>query len=92
MLGVRAVLNWKPFGAFSIRVAFLSLFPKSCFFPSAIVIAPSVVQAGELPLAAVFAEIAPPPEAEVITTDAPALVTVKSAKTGASREGFGFIE
>src|SRR5215471_9718132 len=91
MLGVEAVLNSKPSGTLRISVPLLTLLPRSCFFPSAIVIGPRVVQAGDVPLAAVSAEMAPPPEAGVMTTDASALATNMSATNGATRAFFVFI-
>jgi len=92
MLGVTAVLNSNPSGVFRTNVSLFTLLPKSCFFPSAIMIGPRVVHAGELPLAAVFAEIAPPPDAGVIMTAASPLADIKSAKTGPTRETFVFIK
>ena len=65
MLGVDAVLNSNPLGAFKIRVT-LEPTEISVFLPSAIVIGPSVVHAPEPPIPAVSADMAEPPEAAVM--------------------------
>jgi hypothetical protein len=72
MLGAEEVLNSNPPGAFRISVTPVPA-EKSVFFPSAIVIAPSVVQEPEPPMPAVSAEIAEPPDAAVNITDAHAV-------------------
>src|SRR5436190_3632572 len=70
MLGVEAVLNSKPAGAFRMRVWPLPE-AMSIFLDSSSVMGPRVVQAPEPPLAAVSAEIAEPPDA---------LVTLRAAR------------
>src|SRR5690242_5491770 len=81
MLGVAAVLNSNPAGAFKTNVTLLPG-PKSFLLPSAMTIGPSVVQAGTGALAAVFAEMLLPPDAPVRITAAEAwlrAMTVENA-------------
>ena len=79
MLGVTAVLNSKPVGVFRIRVTFVPA-AKSPLAPSAMVTAPSEVHAGEGAVAAVSAEMLPPPMAVVMVTVASAWVNPARAK------------
>ena len=69
MSGVTAGLNSKPAGTVRINLT-PSPSPKSASAPSAMVIAPSVVHAGEAAFAAVSAEMPPPPVAPVTVTSA----------------------
>ena len=71
--GRTAVLNSKPAGALRTRVTLESA-AKSLFAPSVMVIAPSVVQAGEGALAAVSADRLLPPDAPLTVTAADALL------------------
>jgi hypothetical protein len=85
MLGVAAVLNSKPAGGFSTRVTAVPG-SKSNLFPSSITMGPRVVQAGEVALAALSAEMLSPPLAGVIETAARAVEqrlrpTARNAKT-----------
>ena len=70
-LGVTAVLNSNPAGAFRIKVTPVPV-AKSLVEPSAIVMVPRLVQAGEVAVAAVSASMAEPPEAPVTLTVAKA--------------------
>ena len=78
MFGVTPVLNSKPAGVLRIKVMFVPT-AKSPLAPSAMVIVPRVVHAGETALAAVSAEMLPPP-------DAPVRVTVAKAELAVARK------
>jgi hypothetical protein len=67
-------LNCHPEGAVRMSSAFVWLAAKSAFVPSAIMIGPSDVYAGDAALAALSAERALPPVAAVIVTAAKAFV------------------
>src|SRR5437588_5080199 len=75
-LGVAPVLNSKPDGAFKTSVTFVPALISGLPF-SAMTIGPSVVQAGLGAVAAVSAEIAPPPVALVIVTAALASIRAR---------------
>jgi len=77
------VLNWKPAGAFRIRVTFVPL-AKSVSTPSAMDMVPSVVQAGTVALAAVSAEMLA--LAAVMVTVARALSAPKKAKAKTNKK------
>ena len=84
-LGVTAVSNAKPVGVFRIRVTLVPAAKSPPAF-SVIVIAPSEVQAGEGALAAVSAEMLPPPLAGVKVTLAQTLSEPARAKPKPSRQ------
>jgi hypothetical protein len=85
IFGVTAVLNAKPAGVLRINVTLVPA-AKSAAAPSAIVMAPNVVQAGDGALAAVSAEMLPPPEAGVTVTVAKAVSTPGKAKARANKK------
>src|SRR5215471_17510462 len=84
IFGVREVLNSKPAGAFNNSVCAVPEL-KSLLFPSAMTMGPRLVQAGEVALAALSAEIFEPLLAAVIVTDASAEVVLKQSPTRSHR-------
>jgi hypothetical protein len=85
MLGMTAVLNWKPDGALRIKVTFVPT-AKSALAPSAMVAAPNVVQAGDGALAALSADMLLPPVAAVTVAVAKAVFTPTKAKARANKK------
>jgi hypothetical protein len=81
MFGVMAVLNSKPAGAFRMRVIGEAETVMSPRLPSRIAMGPRVVQAGDVPLAALSAEMFVPPVAFVIVTAANEHVPIRDRRT-----------
>ena len=85
MLGVTEVLNSKPAGAFRMRVIGEAENVMSVRVPSRMAMGPRVVQAGEVALAALSAEMFVPPVAFVIVTVANEQVPISDKSSTANR-------
>jgi hypothetical protein len=85
MLGVTEVLNSKPVGAFRMRVIGEAETVMSPRLPSRTAMGPSVVQAGDVALAALSAEMFVPPVAFVIVTVANEQVPLSDESSTANR-------